>query len=384
MIKTIKNFEFKKKKVLVRCDFNVPLSVEQGNMGDETSPHLYTSPIFRLARVGDEALVSSSRFASLCSARVLDDFRIKQAIPTINYLIKNKAVVILISHFGRPNGNELKFSLKPIAQKLEGLLKKKVNFINDCLGQKVEKKIAKLKPGEIILLENLRFYKEEEGNDLNFAKKLANLADFYVNDAFSACHRAHASIVGIPKFLPSVMGFLLEKEVKTLTNLIKSPERPLIVIIGGAKIETKSKIIEKTLSVVDFILVSGLIQKEIIEKRISFKENKKIIFPQDDIGEGKDIGPFTINLFKEKIMLAKTIFWNGPLGQIEKKEFSKGTEEIIKAIIKSKTFSIAGGGETVKFINQLGLIKKFNHISTGGGAMLEFLAGEELPGITVL
>jgi len=357
MIKTIKNFEFKKKKVLVRCDFNVPLSVEQGNMGDETSPHLYTSPIFRLARVGDEALVSSSRFASLCSARVLDDFRIKQAIPTINYLIKNKAVVILISHFGRPNGNELKFSLKPIAQKLEGLLKKKVNFINDCLGQKVEKKIAKLKPGEIILLENLRFYKEEEGNDLNFAKKLANLADFYVNDAFSACHRAHASIVGIPKFLPSVMGFLLEKEVKTLTNLIKSPERPLIVIIGGAKIETKSKIIEKTLSVVDFILVSGLIQKEIIEKRISFKE---------------------------KIMLAKTIFWNGPLGQIEKKEFSKGTEEIIKAIIKSKTFSIAGGGETVKFINQLGLIKKFNHISTGGGAMLEFLAGEELPGITVL
>ena len=339
MIKALKNFELENinetgTRVLVRTDFNVP-------------------------------------------------FRVQQTIPTIKYLIKKKAKIILISHFGRPDGGELKFSLKPIVQKLEKMLKKKVVFVNDCLGKKVEKEIEKLKPGQIILLENLRFYKEEKENDKNFAKKLSKLADVYVNDAFSASHRAHASIVGVPQFLPSAAGFLLEKEIKILTDLMKKPKRPLVVIIGGAKIETKVKVINKISALADFVLIGGLIEKEIKEKKIIFSYPKKIIKPINE-AEERDIGPKTIKLFRDKINRAETIFWNGPLGQIEKKEFSKGTEEIVKAIIKSKAFSIAGGGETVEFINQLGLMKKFDHLSTGGGAMLEFLAGEELPGIKAL
>ena len=338
MIKTIKNFQFENKKVLVRCDFNIPLT---------------------------------------------DDFRIKQTLPTINYLIKKRAIIILISHFGRPDGRELKFSLRSVARRLEKILKKKIVFVDDCIGKKVEKEIKKLKPGQIILLENLRFYKEEEANDLNFAKELSKLADIYINDAFSASHRAHASIVGVTTFLPSVIGLLFEKEIKTLTDLMKNSKKPLVVIIGGQKVETKTKVIDKLSKIADYLLIGGLMQKEIKEKKIKLKYPKKIIGPINETSK-KDIDLKTMNLFKEKIMLAKTIFWNGPLGQVEKKEFSKGTEEIIKAIIKSRAFSIVGGGETVEFINQLGLIKKFNHVSTGGGALLEFLAGEKLPGIEAL
>ena len=345
MIKTIKNLKLKEgTRILVRCDFNVPL---------------------------------------LKSGKILDDFKIRQTISTIKYLIKKRAKIILISHLGRPEKNK-KYSLKPIAQRLEKLLKRKVRFINDCLGEKVEKEIKKIKPKEIILLENLRFYKEEEKNNKNFAKKLAELADIYINDAFGASHRAHASIVGISQFLPSVAGSLLEKEIKTLTNLLKKSKKPLIFIIGGIKIETKAKLINKISTVADFILIGGMINKEIEEKGIVLDYHQKIIKPIDEIGRGKDIGPLTVNFFKEKIMSAKTIFWNGPLGQIEKKEFSRGTKEIAKIIIKSKAFSVVGGGETVEFINQLDLMKKFSYVSTGGGAMLEFLAGEKLPGIEVL
>jgi len=345
-MRTLKDFQFKEKRVLVRCDFNVPLN-GQGN--------------------------------------ILDDFRIKQAIPTIEYLIKEEARIILISHLGRPKDREIRYSLKAIAQRLEKLLNRKVKFLNDCLGEKVEKETEKIKPGEIILLENLRFYKEEEENKKNFAKELANLADIYINNAFSAGHRAHASIVGIAAFRPSGAGFLLEKEIKALKGIIENPRLPLVAVFGGR--EGNFKAIDKISEKADFILINWLIRKEIREKGIRLKEPEKVIEPIDALKENKeimDIGEKTISLFKEKIFQAKTIFWSGPLGRIEKTEFSKGTKEIAKAIIESRAFSVVGGGETVEFINKLGLASKFSYISTGGNAMLEFLSGKELPGLKAL
>lgn len=342
-MKTLKDFNFKNKRVLLRCDFNVPFD--------------------------EKGLIS-------------DDFRIKQSLPTIEYFKKKGAKIILMSHLGRPNKNQ-KYSLKPIGSRLEKLLEQKVKFLDKCLGKKIEKEIEKMKPGEIILLENLRFHEEEEENSANFAKELSKLGDIYINDAFSACHRSHASIVLLPKYLPSGAGLLLEKEIKVLTNLMESPEKPLLAIIGGKKVETKVKLIDKISEISDFVLIGGLIKKEIEQKKIKLKNPQKIISPVDDILTF-DIGPKTIEHFKEKIFQAKTIFWNGPLGMTEKEEFTKGSKEIAKAIIESGAFSIIGGGETIEFINRIGLVDKFSHISTGGGAMLAFLAGEKLPGIEVL
>jgi len=342
-VKTLKDFNFHGKRALLRCDFNVPFD--------------------------EKGLIS-------------DDFRIKQSLPTIEYLKKKGAKIILMSHLGRPNKNQ-KYSLKPIGSRLEKLLEQKVKFLDKCLGKKIEKEIEKMKPGEIILLENLRFHEEEEENSANFAKELSKLGDIYINDAFSACHRSHASIVLLPKYLPSGAGLLLEKEIKVLTNLMESPEKPLLAIIGGKKVETKVKLIDKISEISDFVLIGGLIKKEIEQKKIKLKNPQKIISPVDDILTF-DIGPKTIEHFKEKIFQAKTIFWNGPLGMTEKEEFTKGSKEIAKAIIESGAFSIIGGGETIEFINRIGLVDKFSHISTGGGAMLAFLAGEKLPGIEVL
>ncbi|MBI2450014.1 MAG: phosphoglycerate kinase [Candidatus Nealsonbacteria bacterium] len=331
-MRTIRDFNVANKRILVRCDFNVPLS-ETGE--------------------------------------ILDDFRIKKTIPTIEYLIEKGAQkIILMSHLGRPDGKTMEeFSLKPVAKRLEELLNKKVAFAAD---------------GELVLLENLRFHKEEEENDENFAKELAKLGDIYINDAFGASHRAHTSIVGIAKFLPSAAGLLLEQEVRCLTKLSNSPEKPLVAIIGGKKVEEKSMVIDKISEVADFVLISGLIQKEIQDKNIQFKYSEKIIGPVDEVGGGKDVGSETIKLFRGEILRAKTVFWNGPLGKIEEKEFSVGTEELAKAIIDSGAYSIIGGGETVEFVNQLGLGDKFSYLSTGGGAMLEFLSGKELSGIKVL
>ncbi len=322
-MKTLRDFDVKNKRVLVRADFNVPLS-DKGE--------------------------------------ILDDFRIKQTIPTIKYLIEKGAEVILMSHLGRPEGKVVEaFNLKPVAKRLEELL-----------GQK------------ITLLENLRFDPGEESNDESFAKKLAAMGDIYINDAFGACHRAHASIVGVPKYLPSGAGFLLEKEIKVLTGLRDNPQKPLIAIIGGAKVEKKSKLIDKFSEIADFVLIGGLIQKEAREKNIQFDHPEKIIEPIDEAKEGRDIGPKTIELFKEKISRAKTVFWNGPLGEIEKEEFTKGTKAIAQAIVESGAFSVVGGGETVYLFQKIGLTDNFNHVSTGGGAMLEFLSGDKLPGLEVL
>ena len=344
-MKTIRDFNFRNKYVLVRCDFNVPLSG---------------------------------------SGEILDDFRIKQTIPTIEYLIKEGAKIILMSHLGRPEGKATeKLKLNPVQNRLTEYLDVSIVKASDCFGSEIEKWTKEMQPGEVLLLENLRFHKEEEENDKNFAKELSKLGDIYINDAFGASHRAHASIVGIPKYLPSGAGLLLEKEIKILAGLMRNPKKPLVAIIGGKKVETKAKLIDKISFVADSLLIGGLIQKELKEKRIFLKHPQKITEPVDEI-RGKDIGPKTIKLFKDKIKGAKTVFWNGPLGMIEKQEFSKGSKEIAKAIIKSRAFSVIGGGETLKFLNEIGLLEKFNHTSVGGGAMLAFLSGEELPGIKAL
>jgi len=343
-MRTLKDFEVKGKRVLVRCDFNVPLAQERGI--------------------------------------ILDDFRIKQTLPTIEYLIEKGAKLLLMSHLGRPGGKVVEsLRLTPIQNRLMEYLDVQVSKAPDCVGEEIEKWSREMQPGEILLLENLRFHKEEAENNENFAKALAKLGDIYINDAFSVCHRNHASIVGIPKYLPSGAGFLLEKEIKVLSKIIESPITPLVAIFGGR--EGDFKAINKISEIANWILIGGLIKEEIDEKGIILKYPQKIISPVDRV-DTFDIGPKTINLFKEKITPAKTIFWSGPLGKIEEVEFQKGSEETAKAIIESGAFSVVGGGETVEFINKIGLTEKFNHVSTGGNAMLVFLAREKLPGLEAL
>jgi 3-phosphoglycerate kinase len=348
-MKDLNQFNLENKRVLVRCDFNVPLN-EEGN--------------------------------------ILDDFRIRQSLGTIKYLANKGAKIILMSHLGDPQKETeksqlKKYSLNFVVKRLEELLDKKIYFLNDCVGLEVEKKVKDLEPGQIVLLENLRFHEEEEKNDSDFAKALANLGDIYVNEAFSVSHRSHASIVGIPKYLPSCAGFLFEKEISVLRGLVENPKRPLVVIIGGKKVETKSGLIEKFAQVADWVLISGLIKKEINEKRLKFSNEEKIVFPSGDLA-ALDINTETIKKLEEKIVLAKTVFWNGPFGMTEEEEYAVGSKAITDAIIKSGAFSVIGGGETLEFVNRLGLIDKFSHVSTGGGAMMVFLSGEKLSGVEAL
>jgi phosphoglycerate kinase len=254
----------------------------------------------------------------------------------------------------------------------------------DCVGAEIEKWTKRMQAGEILLLENLRFHEEEERGDLGFVKKLAKLGDIFLNDAFASSHRNHASFK-VAKYLPCGAGLLLEKEVKALNQVKDNPVGPLVVILAGqAKgIETKMKLINGISHKADFILLGNLVADELQKRNFKPEFPDKIIFPLDST-EGLDIGPETIKLFKQKILGAKTIFWSGPLGKIEEAPFSRGSEEIIKAIVKSKAFSVAGGGETCWFIDKLGLTKKFSHLSTGGDALLLFLSGEKLPGIEML
>jgi phosphoglycerate kinase len=380
-MRNLKEFDFKGKNVLVRCDFNVPLS-EKGE--------------------------------------ILDDFRIKTALPTINYLRKQGARVILMSHL--EEGGRL-FSLKTIIPKLEELLEAKVHFFDNYLNNNIRDKISQIDLSEIILLENLRFHKEEKQNDIEFAKKISKLGDIFVNEAFSVCHRNHSSVCAIAKFLPSAAGFALEKEIKYLTNILKQPKRPFVAIMGGIKIETKIKTILNIIDAVDNLLLGSklgeviLADKEILKDRNVPKSdllkqidltNSKLHLPVDGhigpkdiemehntrkaaIGTIKkeeevyDIGPETIKMFGEIIKTAKTILWNGPLGMYENKKFESGTKEIANIIVKNQSaLKVVGGGETIDAIYDFGLADKFDFVSTGGGAMLHFLAGSELPGIEVL
>ncbi|NLL61361.1 MAG: phosphoglycerate kinase [Candidatus Atribacteria bacterium] len=392
ILKNIPKDMLKKKRVLVRVDFNVPLSE---------------------------------------SLQVKDDTRIRAASDTVEYLLACDCIIILISHLGRPNGNVVEsMRLDPVARSLESIMQRRVVKLNDCIGDDVKMAVDKLISGDIVLLENLRFHKEEESNNPIFAQQLASLADIYVNDAFGAAHRAHASTVGVTTYLPSFAGFLMAKEIKALDRLIVDPERPFISIIGGAKISGKIEILERLTEISDKLLIGGgmaytfiaaqgfEIGKSIWEynqidfvKRLMAKiqgSSKKIIIPTDvhvsgdfsinsesrivpiaEIGEhvlGMDIGEKTIDEFKKIIDSAKTVFWNGPLGVFEMAKFARGTNEIAKKIasIHGKVYSVIGGGDSISAVNKLGLASKFSHISTGGGASLEYVAGRELPGIEVL
>lgn len=344
-MKTLKDFSTNTKRILVRCDFNVPLD-KKGN--------------------------------------ILDDFRIKEVMPTIEYLVEQKARIILMSHLGEPNGEYIKeLKMDKVGEKLSEYLGFGILKEDDCIGPDIESRTLSLEPGKVMLLENLRFHKEETERDTEFSKKLSFLGDIYVNDAFPVCHRDHASITGVPKFLSPCAGLLLEKELKNLDKILQGPQRPFVAVVGGAKVETKAKFIDSISEIADLVIVSGLIKKEILEKNIQFKHADKIIGPENNL-DALDIDKSTAESFREKILQAKTVLWNGPFGKFEEPPYAAGTLAIAKAIIESKAFSIAGGGETVEFLEKQGIIQKFSHVSTGGGAMLSYLAKEELPGLKAL
>ena len=389
--KTIRDIEVAGKKVLVRCDFNVPLDSETG--------------------------------------KITDNRRIRAALPTINYLLDNNAKVILCSHLGRPKGEvNPKYSLKPVAEELSKLLNKKVTLAKDVIGEDAEKLTSNMGNGDIILLENVRFHKEEEKNDPEFAKKLASFAEIYVNDAFGTAHRAHSSTAGVADYLPAVSGFLIEKELEFLGKALENPERPFVAILGGAKVSDKIGVIENLLEKVDTLIIGGGmaytfykalghdigtsiceedkidLAKTILEK--AKQKNVKLLLPLDNHvsseysndGEDKfvdkeeipdgfmglDIGPKTIEAFKEAIKTAKTVLWNGPLGVTEFPKFAEGTRAIANALAQSQAVTIIGGGDSAAAIEKMGLADKMTHISTGGGASLEFLEGKVLPGIDCL
>lgn len=346
------------KRVLLRADFNVPI----GNDG----------------KIGGK-----------------EDWRTKAALPTIKYLIKNNAKVIIIAHLGRPGGRVVKgLRLAPIKDKLSRLLKDKVIYLPDCKGKKVRDAALNMKAGEIILLENLRFYKEEEKNDPKFAKNLAGLGEFYVNDAFSDSHRAHASIAGISKYLPSYAGLLFEREIDMLEKA-QNPLRPAVAIIGGAKLETKLPAVKALSEIYDFVLVGGMIANEIISTKAVNEIRPNVILPAlDSLLKEKyfDIGADSVKKFAGFIQKAKTIIWNGPMGKFEDPKYELGTKGMVDEIrnIHAKGADILiGGGETIYAVQVFApeLVEKeikSMHISTGGGAMLDFLAGKELPGIKAL
>ena len=389
--KTIRDIDVTGKKVLVRCDFNVPLDGQTGE--------------------------------------ITDNRRIRAAIPTIKYLIDNNAKVILCSHLGRPKGEfNPKYSLKPVAEELSKLLGKEVKLAKDVIGEDAKKLTAEIKEGEVVLLENVRFHKEEEQNDPEFAKKLASYADIYVNDAFGTAHRAHASTAGVADYLPAVSGFLIEKELEFLGSSLENPERPFVAILGGAKVSDKIGVIENLIEKVDTLIIGGgmaytfykaqghhigtsiceedklelatNLLKKAEEKGVKFllpvdnhvsseysNEGEDRFVESTEIPEGfmgLDIGPKTIELFKNAIKGAKTVLWNGPLGVTEFSKFAEGTREIATALAQSNAVTIIGGGDSAAAVEKMGLADKMTHISTGGGASLEFLEGKVLPGIACL
>jgi len=317
-----------------------------------------------------------------------DHFRIDSILPTIKYLLKNNSRVVILSHRGRPNGIDAKLSLGPIAKIISKKLRLEVKLIDSFDFKKIGKEINSEKKIKVFILENLRFLSSEEKNDNDLAKKLAGLGDLYINDAFAVSHRKNASVFAITKHIKSYAGLLMEKEVAGLTKATKNPKQPLIVVIGGTKIDTKINIVKNLNSRTKFFLLGSSIFNEIKDPIVkNIVKNKKCLIPIDFLkrnGKYFDIGPETITLYKKIISDANTIIWNGPVGMFEDKKYSKGTTEIAKAIIRSKAFKVIGGGETANFILNKKMNKNIDLLSTGGGAMLDFLAGKKLPGITAL
>ncbi len=367
----------------------------------------------------------------MAEGKITDETRITASLPTINYLLERGARLILASHLGRPKGKKVsELSLAPVAQRLSQILRKKVVMAPDCIGPQVEGLVATLKNGEVILLENLRYYSEEEANDPEFARKLAVLAELYVNDAFGTSHRAHASTYGVPSILkPAVAGFLLKKEVEVLSKLLENPEKPFLLILGGAKVSDKVGVIKNLLPRVDIVILGGALaytfvkakhwpvgnslvdeEKVPLAKEIIMKSYQLHIYdfhtPLDHVIAdriapdaqslttergtipeswiGVDIGPQAIKEYEDCIGRAKTIFWNGPMGVFEIDKFANGTMAIARAVANAKAFTVVGGGDTIAALNKAGVAEKISHVSTGGGASLEFLEGKSLPGIEVL
>lgn len=391
MKKTVKDVDVRSRRVLVRVDYNVPLDA-QGN--------------------------------------VSDDKRITASLPTIRYLLEQGARIILCSHLGRPKGEVKKeFSLAPVAKRLKELLPNvNIYFASDCIGEEAQQKAAALKDGEILLLENLRFHKEEEKNDPEFAKKLASLAEIYVSDAFGTVHRAHASTAGVAAYLPAVAGFLIGKELSIMGDALENPERPFVAILGGAKVADKIGVITNLLNKCDTLLIGGgmaytffkamgyeigdsLLDAESIDLAKQLMETAKekgvkLLLPVDTVvakafaadaehmtvasnaipagWQGLDIGEKTRELFAAEIKNAKTVIWNGPMGVFEFPEFAKGTEAVAKACAECGGTTIIGGGDSASAVKKLGYADKMTHISTGGGASLEFLEGKVLPGVAAL
>jgi phosphoglycerate kinase len=343
-IKKIQDGNFANKKVLVRADFNV--AVVDG--------------------------VAKERF------------KLEACKKSVDYLMSKEGVKIaLASHLGRPEGKvDPNFSLEQVKDELENILGRKIIFVSDCVGQVVSDALENLLPGEIILLENVRFHEGDEKNDNAFSAELAGNFDLFINDAFSVCHRNQASVTGVTKFLDSYAGLWLQEEIKNLNRVLHEPESPSTAIIGGAKIETKLpliKIFEKTYS---HVLVGGKVANEAVEQGITF--SPKVVLPSDFAPGFKDIGPKTIKRFNEFIASSKVIVWNGPMGKFEESPFDTGTREILNAIIESDAFTLIGGGESIQALEESGLMSKVSFVSTGGGAMLEYLSGNQMPGIEAL
>lgn len=385
--KTIRDVDVQGKHVLVRVDFNVPLA----------------------------------------EGKVADDRRIRAALPTIQYLLDHGAVVILMSHLGRPRGKVVpELRMDPVAERLSELLGRPVKKLNDCVGPEVEAAVKAMKPGEVILLENTRFHPEERKNDPEFARKLASLADLFVNDAFGTAHRAHASTVGVARYLPAVAGFLMERELRFLGRALENPERPFVALLGGAKISDKIGVIRNLLSRVDTLLIGGgmantffkaqgyevgdsLVEEDAVDtaRTLLAEAGDKLVLPVDvviaeeispdaeprvmkvgNVPSGwriLDIGPETVELFKGKLRDARTVVWNGPMGVFEVEPFAKATFAIAQALAELEGATvIVGGGDSAAAVEKAGVADRITHVSTGGGASLEFLEGKELPGVAVL
>ena len=390
MKKTIRDIDVNGKRCLVRVDYNVPMNAE---------------------------------------LKIVDDTRIVATLPTINYLVDHGAKVILCSHLGRPNGQvDTKLSLRPALARLSKLLNKPISFAEDVLDKSTVEMVDRMQNGDILMLENIRFYKEEDKNDPKFAKKLADLADIYVFEAFATAHRKHASTFGVASLLPSVIGFLVEQELQVFDKVLNNPEHPFVAILGGAKVADKLPVIENLLDKVDYVLIGGGmaytfikaiggnigmsiidntkldLAKEILDK--AKEKGVKIMLPIDNVGakefsedaetklfnsgffaddyQGMDIGPKTIKMYKKIIKKARTIVWNGPLGVYEYEKFKKGTNKIAKYVAKSKAISLIGGGDSIAAIQSLGVAKKVTHLSTGGGASLMLLQGKKLPCVELI
>jgi len=327
---------------------------------------------------GKRVLLRADFDIDLEEGQLVSDFRLKALFPSLDFLTSHQAKTVILAHWGRPDGRVVEeLRLNPQFAELQKYYPQS-GKLNDCLGPEVEKAVGSLPPGGILLLENLRFYKGEQENSLGFAQSLAKLGDLYVNDAFAVCHRAHASIVGLPKLLPSYAGLHLQREVEVLSKVLQNPARPLVVVMSGVKAADKIPVANNLAKVADWLLLAGTLHLD-----PSCPRGRNILIPADG-EQGLDIGPRTIALYKQHLAEAKTILWNGSLGKYEDPQYAMGTKELATFMANLSAFKIAGGGSTLGALTKYRLLEKFDFISTGGGSMLEFLSGKELPGISAL